>query len=57
MTLSTYNAIYQRVSRATIKNVYIKVFELEKEKIKKIFKSIDRISLTSDWVHVLDGII
>ena len=42
------NPLYQRVSRSTIKSECIKVFDLEKEKIKKIFKSIDRISITSD---------
>jgi hypothetical protein len=36
------------VSRTTIKNDCIKVFETEKYKIRKIFKGVDRISLTSD---------
>jgi BED zinc finger len=42
------NPFYQRVSRTTIRIDCIKVFETEKDKIKKNFKSVDRISLTSD---------
>jgi len=42
------NPLYQKVSRATIKKDCIKVFETEKEKIRKNFKNVDMISLTSD---------
>jgi Domain of unknown function (DUF4413)/hAT family C-terminal dimerisation region len=42
------NPLFQKVSRATIRKDCIKVFETEKEKIRKIFKNIDMISLTSD---------
>jgi hypothetical protein len=47
------NPFYQRVSRTTIKNDCIKVFKTEKDKIRKIFKGVDRISLTSDcWTSI-----
>jgi hypothetical protein len=36
------------VSRTTIKSDCMKVFETEKDKLTKIFKCVDRISLTSD---------
>jgi Domain of unknown function (DUF4413) len=42
------NPLYQRVSRTTIKNDCIKIFESEKEKIKKNFRNIKMISLTTD---------
>ncbi|XP_078170092.1 zinc finger BED domain-containing protein RICESLEEPER 2-like [Carex rostrata] len=42
------NPLYQKVSRTTIKNDCIKLFESEKEKIKKVFKHAKMISLTSD---------
>jgi hypothetical protein len=37
------------VSRITIKNDCIEVFETEKDKIKRILNGVDRISLTSDY--------
>jgi BED zinc finger len=40
------NPMYQKVSRNTIKKECVKVFETEKDKLKKVFKNIDRISLT-----------
>ncbi|KAJ4791497.1 Zinc finger BED domain-containing protein DAYSLEEPER [Rhynchospora pubera] len=40
--------IYQKVSRNTIKADCLKVYEAENEKLKKIFKKVDLISLTSD---------
>ncbi|KAJ3685698.1 hypothetical protein LUZ61_014862 [Rhynchospora tenuis] len=42
------NSSFQEVNQITIKDECIKVFELEKEKMKKMFKDISRISLTSD---------
>ncbi|KAJ1690355.1 hypothetical protein LUZ63_014510 [Rhynchospora breviuscula] len=42
------NSLFQEVNRVTIKDECIKVFELEKEKMKKMFKNISRFSLTSD---------
>ncbi|XP_022024027.1 zinc finger BED domain-containing protein RICESLEEPER 2-like [Helianthus annuus] len=42
------NPLFQKVSRATIRKDCIKVVELEREKLKKVFKKIDMISLTSD---------
>jgi BED zinc finger len=42
------NPLYQKVSRATITRDCIKVVEVEREKMKKIFKNVDMISLTSD---------
>lgn len=42
------NPLYKRLSRSTIKCECIKMFILEKEKIKKVFESIVRISLTID---------
>jgi hypothetical protein len=40
--------MYQKVCRNTIKNECVKVFETEKDKLKKVLKNIDRISLTYD---------
>ncbi|KAJ3684541.1 hypothetical protein LUZ61_013705 [Rhynchospora tenuis] len=42
------NHMFQRVSRHTIKKECIKVFESERDKMKKIFRDISKISLTSD---------
>ncbi|KAM0027898.1 putative ribonuclease H-like superfamily [Helianthus debilis subsp. tardiflorus] len=42
------NPPFQKVSRATIRKDCIKVVESEREKMKKVFKKIDMISLTSD---------
>jgi hypothetical protein len=42
------NSMYQKVSKNTIKKECVKVFETEKDKFKKVFKNIDRISLTCD---------
>ncbi|KAJ1701202.1 hypothetical protein LUZ63_000981 [Rhynchospora breviuscula] len=42
------NHMFQKVSRQTIKKECMKVFESEREKMKKWFKDISKISLTSD---------
>ncbi|XP_035832826.1 zinc finger BED domain-containing protein RICESLEEPER 2-like [Helianthus annuus] len=42
------NPLYQKVSMATIRKDCIKVVELEREKLKKVLKKVDMISLTSD---------
>ncbi|KAK9064505.1 hypothetical protein SSX86_015887 [Deinandra increscens subsp. villosa] len=42
------NPLYQKVSRATIRKDCIKVVDTEREKIMKVFKNVDIISLTSD---------
>jgi BED zinc finger len=42
------NPLYQKVSRAIITRDCIKVIEVEREKMKQIFKNVDMISLTSD---------
>ncbi|KAJ3684273.1 hypothetical protein LUZ61_013437 [Rhynchospora tenuis] len=42
------NPLHQKVSRTTITKECIKVVESEKDKLKKVFQNVDRISLTSD---------
>ncbi|KAJ4783123.1 hypothetical protein LUZ62_034369 [Rhynchospora pubera] len=42
------NPQFQKVSRHTIKKECMRVFESEREKMKKMFKDISKISLTSD---------
>ncbi|KAD4179532.1 hypothetical protein E3N88_28123 [Mikania micrantha] len=42
------NPLYQKISRSTITRECIKVVDAEKERIKKILKKVDMISLTSD---------
>jgi BED zinc finger len=39
------NLLYQRVSKTTIKNDCIKIFESEKEKIKKIFRNFRKLRI------------
>ncbi|XP_022034677.1 zinc finger BED domain-containing protein RICESLEEPER 2 isoform X1 [Helianthus annuus] len=46
--LKYLNPLFQKVSRATIRKDCIKVVESEREKMKKVFKKTDMISLTSD---------
>jgi hypothetical protein len=44
-----YNNIFsQKVSRTTITRECMKVVESEKDKLKKVFKNVDRRSLTFD---------
>lgn len=42
------NPNFQKMSRNTIRNECLKVYESEKEKLKKVFKNVDKISLTCD---------
>ncbi|KAK1434398.1 hypothetical protein QVD17_00138 [Tagetes erecta] len=42
------NPFYQKVSRSTIRKDCMRVVEVEREKLKKVFKSVDMISITSD---------
>ncbi|XP_078153945.1 zinc finger BED domain-containing protein RICESLEEPER 2-like [Carex rostrata] len=42
------NPYYQTVSRNTIKKECLKVYENEKDNVKKVFQIVDRISITSD---------
>ncbi|XP_020114531.1 zinc finger BED domain-containing protein RICESLEEPER 2-like [Ananas comosus] len=42
------NPNFQKVSRNTIKNECLKAYETEKEKLKKVLKNVDKISLTCD---------
>jgi hypothetical protein len=47
------NPLWQKVSRMTITRECMKVVESEKNKLKKVFKNINRISLTSDcWTSM-----
>ncbi|KAJ4786180.1 Zinc finger BED domain-containing protein RICESLEEPER 2 [Rhynchospora pubera] len=42
------NPLWQKVSRTTITRECMKVVESERDKLKKIFKDVDKVSLTSD---------
>ncbi|KAH7658200.1 Tam3-transposase (Ac family) protein [Dioscorea alata] len=46
--LKTMNPQYEKISRNTIKNDCMKLYEHEREKLIKTLKHVDRISLTSD---------
>nr|CAD1823589.1 unnamed protein product [Ananas comosus var. bracteatus] len=46
--LKVLNPNYEKISRKTIKNDCMEVYDNEKDKLKKMLKSVGRISLTSD---------
>ncbi len=48
----TLNPNFVKISKTNIRNECMKVYDVERHKLKKIFKTIDQISLTCDVGHL-----
>ena len=46
--MKSMNPSYRKISRHVIKDECMQVYESEKEKLKKILKSVEHVALTSD---------
>ncbi|PKA54415.1 hypothetical protein AXF42_Ash000248 [Apostasia shenzhenica] len=46
--MRSMNTSYCKITRQAIKNECVKVHEFEKEYLKKVLKTVDRVSLTCD---------